>query len=406
MTAGHLPFLLGLSRGTHQLRSLYSGLPATTPSVQGELFYGVRQCVCNWNFRERHSGQIVELLERPAAARREYELARQGPGLLEGGAAYVSLMSGGAAELHFCANSEDCYPGWLNPRLWSSGREAWRALKQTLKGAADWRQWRDELLFLPKRVAINVILTEHLRCSIQNDLERGLPIVYANLLGYDCLAHQRGPHSPYARQVLPRIDRVLSRLWESCQEHNYQLWIFSDHGQEKCGFFAEEGQGALAEILSGRVENLQVADSSPVAHVYFDGGRPAELAEMLVVERGVPQVMYLGSENEVLVRNRYGLFRLPEQWSPVLGRKHPFASEVVTDLVSLARHPEAGRLIALGWHRKVRLTFLRERGSHGGPGPLETHAFTLLPREVELPKGLLRAGDLRKAALKLRSRPT
>lgn len=380
MTAGHLPFLHGLSRSSHPLRSLYSGLPSTTPAFQGELFYGVRQCVCAWNFRDRHSGRIADLFQRPVAARREYGLRKRGRGLLEGGSAYVCLLSGGASEAHFCSGSERWLQGWPPLAAGQCAFEALRALAQT-----DWRQWRLEMRNLPKRVAVNVLLHKHLLRRVKADLRRGLPIIYANWLDYDGLAHLRGPHDDYARQVLPLLDDHLCQLWKLAQAEGYEVWIFSDHGQEECSFLALP------------MEGMQVADCGPLAHLYFDHGQPGELARKLV-EQGVPQLIYWEG-GRVLARNLRGLFELPEAWEAVLGSSHPFGAEAGLDLARMAFHPEAGRLIALGWDQGVSVSFAQERGCHGGAGPLETHAFALLPQTVG---SVLRPLDLRREALRVR----
>lgn len=385
MSAGHLPFLQGLSRSGHQLHSLYSGLPSTTPAFQGELFYGVPQCVCAWNFRDRHSGRIADLLQRPVAARREHALAGQGRALLEGGSAYCCLLSGGASQLHFCSVAEHWFRGWPRPRLAECLAEASLALLET-----DWRQWRDELLSLPKRVAVNAWLRKYLRRRLAADLKRGLPIIYANLLDYDGMAHLRGPHSDYARQVLLPIDDDLCHLWLLARRHNYEMWIFSDHGQEDCRPF--EGL---------RDHGVLVADCGPLAHLYFEGD-PAPLADRLLAQ-GVPQTLYRRGR-QAWVHNPRGRFALPQAWPDVLGPTHPFGPQAARDLARLARHPEAGQLVAVGWHPDTSLTFMRERGSHGGPGSLETHAFVLAPQEACL-GSCLRPLDLRQAIWRARAKP-
>jgi 1,2-diacylglycerol 3-alpha-glucosyltransferase len=108
---GELPFLRRLiSANTIRLHAHYSGLPATTPAVQAELFYGVK-APC----RRSPSG-IMRPGDRPhvraggGGARRGAAPARQ-RGLLEGGSAYSDNFTGGAAESHFCPSSM----GWGRP---------------------------------------------------------------------------------------------------------------------------------------------------------------------------------------------------------------------------------------------------------------------------------------------------
>jgi hypothetical protein len=100
---GRLPFVASLiQRDRHRVATLYSGQPATTPAVLGELFYGVEQAVPAFSFRDHRTGQTVEMLESEIAEPIEHELASRGRGLLKGGAAYCDIYSGGADETQFC----------------------------------------------------------------------------------------------------------------------------------------------------------------------------------------------------------------------------------------------------------------------------------------------------------------
>lgn len=261
---------------------------------------------------------------------------------------------------------------------------------------------RDELASIARRVLLQGLLTPYLAAGIRADLRRGLPVIYANLLAYDSLAHLRGPTSRYACQVLPAMDSLLGSLLETIRKTDSQVWIFSDHGQDSTEPYTLLGSGMLASQLGPGVVS---ADCGPLAHLYIDGDL-ARRAAFLVEERGVPQVMY-GTRHGVRVRNARGEFALPRQWMDILGEAHPFGPEAALDLVRLAGHAESGGLIALGFHEQTRLSFVREAGGHGGPSPLETHAFAILPEEASLRAGTARGTegpvarplDLRRAAL-------
>ncbi len=402
-----MPNLNRLYATSHRLHTMFSGLPSTTPAFQGEFFYGVRQCVPAWYFREAANGKLAQLIQRPVSLRRERQLARRGTGLLSDGAAYTCLVSGGASQVHFGAGQSQLQHLGHLLALWPhSLRVAGRGLGEMLRGLS--QAWsgaecaRDELLFLPKRALLHALMNEYFRTFLPRDMRRGVPVLYANFLSYDCLAHLRGPHSAYARQALPEIDRVVGELAEVASTYGYQIWIFSDHGQETTTPYDWRGSGVLARRLGlGSVS----ADHGPVAHLYFEGGDRRELAERLVSRHQVPQVMFCDHLG-VQVYNSRGIFRLPQEWPEVLGPDHPFGPEAALDLARMAHHPEAGRLVALGFFHDLRVTFLREYGSHGGAAPLETEAFALLPEEVELRRSarglagpLARPLDLRRAVL-------
>ena len=72
--------------------------------MQGELFYGVKQIVPAFSFRDRETGKAVWMIDAEQAARVQQRLVRQGSGLLDGGSSYSNIFTGGAAEAHFCAS--------------------------------------------------------------------------------------------------------------------------------------------------------------------------------------------------------------------------------------------------------------------------------------------------------------
>src|ERR1039457_3086915 len=61
---GHLPFLNSLlQKERYAIHPFYSGVPSNTPSVQGELFYGVKTCVPAFSFVDRKTGQPIKMNE-------------------------------------------------------------------------------------------------------------------------------------------------------------------------------------------------------------------------------------------------------------------------------------------------------------------------------------------------------
>ena len=431
LAAGRMPFLASLLREQgYRCHSVFSGLPATTPSFQGEFFYGVRQSVPAWAFLERETGEIAQFLDSKMVARREEHLKSLGSGLLTGGSAYACLLGGGAAEVHFCTGKER----WLNfhtqlpplTRAALSARYLARAPRVTLLMVLEalralWQMVgsappaRDQLSFLFKRVALDVAVRRYMRAGIGGDLVRGVPIIFGNFLDYDCHAHMGGPHSDFARQVLPGLDLTLRHLWTHARRsgrRRYQVWIFSDHGQQSAVPFSADDEGLLARLLQPYLsaeEKLVIADNGPLGHIYLEprptDERLEQLASVLVKDLGVPQVAWLrgagGAGSEAFVLNSKGRFSLNGVPVAVVGQ-HRFSADSAEDLSRLTRHPEAGDLIALGWSPERCVSYARELGCHGGPGPEETHAFALLPEDapVDPSAKTLRALDLREAALR------
>ena len=237
ISAGSLPFLFRLLDKEHfRLHSLYSGLPSSTPSVQGELFYRQKCAVPAFGFRDHRTNRLVRMFQREVALEVEQRLAVEREGLLAGGSSYCNIYEGGAAESHFCAASlgwdnlirrarrwrltlVTCFYLWTAVRICGLliiefGLALWDFLRgwQFLKSHA-LREFWQELLMVPARVIVVILLRELAIHGAIMDMARGLPIIHLNLLGYDEQAHRRGPDSRFAHWTLKGIDAAIARLW-------------------------------------------------------------------------------------------------------------------------------------------------------------------------------------------------
>ncbi|MFT6897394.1 MAG: endonuclease/exonuclease/phosphatase family metal-dependent hydrolase [Paraglaciecola sp.] len=476
-----LPFLHKLINKEHyQLHDLYSGAPSTTPAVQAELFYGVKTAVPAFSFKSRDSQQVVRMDRYQAAFDVEQRLAKQGEPLLKGGSSYSKISRGGAREANFCSSSI----GWsglmnmANPlslvvfillNLYSFVRVAVLMLLEFLLAFIDFfrgiiarQDLFRELQFVSTRVAISILLRELVTIGAKLDVARGLPIVHLNFLGYDEQAHRRGPSSKFAHWSLKGIDDAVSRIWhgaKSSSRREYEVWIYSDHGQEETvpytslhgetvgeaikrvfvGFNHGIGKPTVSQPLgieSQRAKylgggwfqkllpfkngaetlphsNEQCANSvsvtsmGPMGSIYTAQSLSSEqretLAQALVTDGKIPLVLASVAGDQVKAWNRKGVYLLPQDGEKIFGEQHPFLHGVIEDMIRLCHHPEAGELLISGWSvDKPYCTFAMENGSHGGPGMQETHAFALLPGDTYLPpqdKGYLRPVDLYEVAL-------
>lgn len=479
---GEMPFLQRLiTREHYRLHRLYAGVPAATAAFQGELFYGVKHAVPGFNFMERASKRLVRMFEPAAAARVERELeANGGAPLLLGGSAYVDNYTGGAAEPHFCPSSQGWGPALraANPLVvaflilsnaYSFVRtavllalELLLALADCARGLIAGQDILKELKFIPTRVVIAILLRELATIGAKIDVARGLPIVHLNFLGYDEQAHRRGPSSRFAHWTLKGIDDAIARIWRAAHRsarRHYDVWVYSDHGQERtqpydkthgrsfaeaaAGVFAQHAGGAMRYQENGqrgiqmqRVRlaggkwlqrllpadalrqeepegpSLAVAPLGPVAMIYYDRelavAERAALARALAEQASAPLVLIKDGPGRARAWSDAGEFSLPEDGARVLGTDHPFLNEATQDLIALCHHPDAGDFLACGWRAGGRAySFAIENGAHGGAGPDETRAFALLPRDIPLSangRDYLRADDLRHAALQFLGR--
>lgn len=475
LRSGRMPFLRRLLRREGwRMQDFYSGLPSSTPAVQGELFYGVRTAVPSFNFLDPRDGGIGMMMQPEWAKRIEADLAQKGAGLLQGGSSWSNIYTGGATleESHFCGASVGLGDLWRTNAFRQIFLFAFLhtpsflrllallplefiiALGDAIRGISRGQGWRRELIFVFTRVFICVGLRELVTLGAKIDLARGLPIIHVNFLGYDEQSHRRGPDSRFAHWTLRGIDRAIRLLHHSARRsegRDYEVWVYSDHGQTRARPFHRLSEGGLEALIRRNWPHLDerererleprrelstragllggpgrhrraardelrarlsafeqsefaVASMGPVAQIYFKRVLTEAEVEPLIaalLRGGVPGLLRVHGP-DVLWHTSQGVYRLPHDTR--LFRGPPaLRPEMAQDLAALARHRFAGDLVALGWHpARPPVTFADENGAHGGPSPDEVLGFLLLPPasrhlvEAEIVRPLtLRAAVLR-----------
>jgi endonuclease/exonuclease/phosphatase family metal-dependent hydrolase len=478
---GRMPFLRKLlKREGYHLHDVYSGIPSTTAAAQAELFYGVKGAIPAFAYLERDTGRYMKLILPECSSRMENHLGELGQGLCQDGSSYSNMYSGGAAESHFCASGLSPAAIWKNANflgslaviLWNFPSllrmaglllvEVVVAIYDAVRGAISRHEVRQELLFIFSRVLVSVGLRELIAVQASMDVTRGLPIVHCNFVGYDEQSHRRGPGSKFAHFSLLGIDNCIMRIWAAAHRsyrRDYDVWIYSDHGQESVIPYAKEYGRTLEQAVSqvmgakvaepaalrraprmsrsenspgSRAENylLTRAGSAvtaetpvvpgatvviavgPYGHIYLpqppEAGKRAGLARRLVNEANIPMVMYPDGPEKAMVVTPEGQFELPRDAARVLGPLHRFPEECGRDLVASCHHPHSGDFVIAGWRPLGKpISFVWENGAHGGPGYAETHAFGLFPVNAPLPPvPYLRYHQIREAAMHLRGTPS
>jgi endonuclease/exonuclease/phosphatase family metal-dependent hydrolase len=411
---GRLPQLRRiLAREHYELQPLYSGLPSTTPAVQGELFFGARAAVPAFSFADRARGEVVEMLAAEEAQAVERKLAARDPGLLAGGSGYCNIYSGGATEAHFCAVSLGWGEMFRNVHPWSlllavlwnfSGliRIAGKLLFELgviavdlVRGLVGDLDFKREWERVGSRLVVGIIMEELMSMSASVDIVRGLPVVQFNFLSYDECGHLRGPDSVLAHRALGRIDAAIGRVWretQRAQSRHYAVWIHSDHGQERTTpydaiagrTFLEavglafaydttkirhqpaERVGSRAAYLRRRkprpveanrrtsaADEILVAAIGPVGHIYLPKGMTEgevrTACAALAAEHKVPLVLRRRDDGTFDAWTAAGEGRWPEDAAKIVGANHPFAAAIAADVPALCNHPDAGDVVVFAW---------------------------------------------------------
>lgn len=469
LQAGRLPFLeKQIRKGRWGYKPMYSGMPSTTPAFQGELFYGVKSCVPAFEFISRSEQQRHVSFYPQTANRIGDRLEKSGAPLLSGGHTYSTIFTGGAAQARYCSQTMtlESIARTVNPLklvflfILHTGKfvrilgvtiiEFFLAVTDFFRGLVQGRKFIKELVFIPARILICVILRELVSFRTKLAVGSGVPIVCASFLGYDEQAHRRGPGSMFAHWSLKGIDDTIKDICRaaghsSCRK--YETIIYSDHGQETVVWYGSRYGVPVKEAIrnayddlnpdaahahsafydntldglykkarayimnrpfsenlqkdSGPVsrEKIEITTMGPLGHVYVPGTPSKDFvrkfARALVESVHIPLVLYRDNHSIVAV-NAQGTFDLAQQFLMVLGKDHPFAVQTAEDLARVCRHADAGDIVISGWDpRDTPLSFNIESGAHGGPGWEETRGMVVLPQYLNTKNTYLRARDLR-----------
>jgi hypothetical protein len=142
-----------------------------------------------------------------------------------------------------------------------------------------------ELKLITIRVGLLIIGREMITLNTIMDIQRGVPVIYTNYLGYDEMAHYRGPDSASAKVQLRAIDRCVRRICREVRRgaRPYRIVILSDHGQAACVPFDEVEGKPVADWLEELLDRCAARPDRVVAECANDEGASpaADQAEAL-----------------------------------------------------------------------------------------------------------------------------
>jgi hypothetical protein len=225
--------------------------------------YGVRPDIPGFHYHEKRQRDDVYFPRAGDAARVERAQAAGRRGILEGGASYGCVFTGGASDnlFTFAIMKRPTGSGVL-AALSALVVLAWVALKSTvitivellravLRLLADpVGEWRRGFKWLAIKIGLSVWVRELFTLAVARDLYAGVPAIYVNYLDYDVVSHAYGPRHPRALRSLRRIDDSIKQIWRVCRrvpEHRYDLYVLSDHGQAHTKLFDDLSGGRRFE---------------------------------------------------------------------------------------------------------------------------------------------------------------
>ncbi|WP_020662223.1 phage holin family protein [Amycolatopsis benzoatilytica] len=274
---GDMPtFAAWLSEGTHSLTRWHTDWSSQTGAAVCGILHGSNHDILGFRWYEKDRDHVMACAHPSDAAEIERRHS-DGRGLLSiGGASHGNLFSGDAAHVSLTMSSVPV----LTPRKRRRGRvgTGYRAyfanpvnvlrtfgvalvdVVRELSAAA--RQRRAGVLpRIPRggvyplaRPGTTVIARDVVVSAIIGDMLAGRPVVYADFLGYDEVAHHSGIERFDTLAVLRSIDQQFARLLRAGRlaPRRYHLVGLSDHGQTQGQAFVDRF-GETVEALIGRL---------------------------------------------------------------------------------------------------------------------------------------------------------
>jgi hypothetical protein len=240
------------------------------------LLHGSNEDILGFRWYEKDRDHVMACAH-PADAAEIERRHSDGRGLLAGGgAARSGLFTGDAAHTSLTMSAVPLLtPGHRRRRPTGDGYYAYFAnpvnLVRTVGSAvvdvlreisASVRQRRADVRprvrrggFYPfARAGTTVIARDLVVSSIIGDMLAGRPVVYADFLGYDEVAHHTGIERFDALAVVRAIDQQIGRLYRAARlaPRPYRLVVLSDHGVTQ-GWAFTDRFGESIEALVGRL---------------------------------------------------------------------------------------------------------------------------------------------------------
>ncbi|MFI6348091.1 alkaline phosphatase family protein [Streptomyces sp. NPDC050560] len=384
--AGRMPTVAGwlAPGGSHRVTRWRTGWSSQTGASQLGILHGSTDDIPAFRWYEKDTG-VVMVCNRPSSAQelQRRAIARTGHGglLARDGASRGNLFSGGADQLALVLSvaarrgrgnrsRAGYFAYFADPAnavrtalsfVAEVGRELGQGTRARLRRERP-RVGRGGLYPLIRAFA-TVVERDVVVAAVLGDMLTGRTAIYADLVGYDEVAHHSGPRSRDAARVLARLDRSLALIARVAEhaERPYRIVVLSDHGQSHGETFHGRYGLTLTDLVRAGA-GLPVPRRAQRTHSGAEARNAARAALGRPVEEHAAR-RHRHSDPVVLASGNLGLVSFPDV-------PHRMTRQEIDDrhpalLSTLANHPGIGfLLVADEEHGGVVL------GAHGAAVPV------------------------------------
>lgn len=272
--AGRVPTMARWIRtSSHRLVGWECQLPSQTSASQAGILLGANDGIPAFRWYEKPAGRLL-VSNRPADATEIERRLSTGHGLLAtGGFGVGNLFSGDAPDAvltmsRFHGSSAPIGPtrSWfyffVSPFAFSravlltvgeAAKEYWQARRQRVAGIEPRIDRGGSYPFL--RGVTNVFLRQVTTAMVVERMLRGTPVIYADYVDYDEIAHHAGPERGESLDALDGVDHVIGALQQVAEEapRPYQFVVLSDHGQSQGATFRQRFGVTIEQLIRGLI---------------------------------------------------------------------------------------------------------------------------------------------------------
>lgn len=269
LVRGDVPFLAGLMRaGSHRLQTWSTDWSSQTGASQLGILHGSNTEVPAFRWLEKETGRI-QVMSSPTSTHEVEGRLDPALGLLaRDGASHGNLFTGGAEHTTFVVSALRHSRGFRGRAGYGSYFiDPANAVRTTLRFVAEVvrevvqaiRQWRRDVhprvrrggTYPFVRAFATVVETDVIVAAVAGALVAGRSIIYADLVGYDEVAHHSGVERAETMAVLRRLDAEICLLVgvAAAAPRAYELVVLSDHGQSQGAPFRTRYGESLEDVV-------------------------------------------------------------------------------------------------------------------------------------------------------------